>query len=217
MVTLVPIRRAQLGLSFVEEHQSVTIWLRQLAQGDQEAAGKLWERYGPELLELSRRKYRGVNGPQADEEDLVQSVFRSLWQGARRGQLHELQDREQLWWLLLSITRRKACNRHAYNQRSKRARPTVSLSGTSEDSDNGMPKSSLVDADQPPADWLLILAEEQDRLFTLLRDDTLREIAQRKLDGFTHQDIASNLGVTVRTVIRKFQLIREIWSKELDS
>ncbi|MDB5337593.1 MAG: DNA-directed polymerase specialized sigma subunit, sigma24 [Planctomycetaceae bacterium] len=199
------------------EHHSVTVWLRQLANGDQEAAKKLWDRYGPELVELSRRRFGGALGALEDEEDLVQSVFKALWTGATDGRLNGVQDREHLWWLLLKITRRKALNRHAYNNRQKRAHPTVSLTGLPDEDGSASPEDLIADSEQPPADLILILAEEQDRLLGMLRDDVLRSIALWKLDGHTHEDIAQKLNVTTRTVIRKFNLIRETWSQELDT
>ena len=199
------------------EHHSVTVWLRQLATGDQDAAKKLWDRYGPELIELSRRRFGGALGTLEDEEDLAQSVFKALWTGATEGRLEGVQDREQLWWLMLKITRRKALNRHAYNTRQKRSHNPISLSGLPNDDESITPGERIPDDDQPPPDLILILAEEQDRLLAMLRNDVLRTIALWKLDGHTHEEIALQLGVTARTVIRKFNLIREIWSQELDS
>ncbi|MES2788817.1 MAG: ECF-type sigma factor [Planctomycetota bacterium] len=199
------------------EHHSVTVWLQQLANGDQEAARQLWERYGPELVELTRRRFGAAMGALEDEEDLVQSVFNALWTGATDGQLKNVQDREHLWWLLLTITRRKAVNRHVYNQRQKRAHTTISLTAAHDEDGSITPEDRMPDKDQPPPDLILILAEEQDRLLSLLRDDALRQIALWKLDGHSHEDIALKLKVATRTVVRKFNLIREIWSKELNS
>lgn len=198
------------------EHQSVTVWLRQLATGDQDAAKKLWDRYGPELVELSRRRFGGVLGVLEDEEDLVQSVFKALWLGATDGRLDGVQGREHLWWLLLKITRRKALNRHAHNTRKKRSHSPISLSVPTDDGSVAL-GDRVADEDQPPPDLILILAEEQDRLLAVLRDDVLRSIALWKLDGHTHEEIAHKLGVTTRTVVRKFNLIRETWSQELDT
>ena len=199
------------------EHHSVTVWLRQLADGNQEAARKLWGRYGPDLIELARRRFRNILGAAEDEEDLVQSVFNALWTGATDGRLATVKDRDELWWLLLSITRRKALNRQAFNSRQKRSHPTVPLTGNGDGDGSLTPEDLVADKDQPPADLILILAEEQERLLTMLRDDTLRKIALWKLDGHTHDEIAVKLTVTPRTIIRKFNLIREIWSKELEA
>ena len=48
----------------------------------------------------------------------------------------------------------------------------------------------------------------------MLEDETLRQIAQRKLEGYESAEIAAVLGVSSRTVDRKLRLIREIWSEE---
>lgn len=199
------------------EHQSVTVWLRQLANSDQEAAKKLWDRYGPELVELPRRRFGGALGVLGDEEVLDQSVFRTLWTWATDGRLDGVQDREDHWWLLLKSSRRKALNRHAYNKRQKRDHPTISRSGFYEVDRSPAPENLIADGGQPHPDLILILAEEQERLLEMLDDDVLKLIAVWKMDSHSHEDIAQKLKVTTRTVIRKLNLIREIWCRELDS
>jgi RNA polymerase sigma factor (sigma-70 family) len=190
---------------------SVTIWLRQLAKGDQAAAQKLWERYGPTLIQLARRRFRGTFNAVGDEDDLVQSVFNALWQGAQEGRYDEVRNREELWWLLLTITRRTALNRQAYNQRKKRGPGTRSLDGDTDASNFGLP----ADSDQSPPEMILMLEEQQQRLLGLLRDDVLRSIALWKLEGYSHDEIATKLSVTPRTIVRKVNLIRERWAEEL--
>ena len=198
------------------DHPSVTVWLSQFKQGDQSAAKKLWDRYGPLLTKLARRRYHAATNPVFDEDDLVQSVFGALWSSAASGKLENIQGRDELWWLLLSIMRRKASNRLAYNLRQKRGGGR----GVSR-AQPGSEKVTLIewtgiDPDQPPPDLILALEEEQQRLLNLLRDDTLRSIAMWQLDGYTHEEIACKLTVTPRTIIRKVNLIRERWAKELD-
>lgn len=198
------------------EPRSVTVWLRQFAQGDHDAARNLWDRYGPTLLELARRRFPATFTATGDANDLVQSVFRVLWVGARRGRFDGIRDREELWWLLLKITQRKAYNRRAYNRRKKRAQVTVPLDRLEEGNGRSSPRSSLpADPEQPPPDLILMLDEEQQRLLSLLRDDILRSIALWKLEGYTHKEIAKKLNVAPRTIIRKINLIRERWAEEL--
>lgn len=199
------------------EHDSITLWLRQLNRGDQEAARQIWECYAPALVRIVQNRFHSAISPVADEEDLVQSVFRALWAGALTGQWDSVLDRSELWWLLLAITRRKAANRVAYNSRLKRGASVVSLSQLDTASDDSMntPHGQVVDP-QPPPELLLLLEEEKQRLLAALRDDVLRSVAVWKLDGDTHEEIAGKLGVAPRTVIRKLNLIRETWSKELE-
>ncbi len=195
---------------------SVTIWLRQLGLGDQEAARQLWDRYSSALMRLAQHRYRGAIDAVADEEDLVQSVFKALWTGATGGGLDAVKDRTELWWLLLAITRRKAINRKAYNGSLKRGQNVVSLNQFDTVSgDFEFTPFSHAD-DQPPPELILMLEEEQQRLLATLRDDVLRSIAVWKLEGQTHEDIAEKLNVAPRTIIRKLNVIRETWSKELE-
>lgn len=197
----------------------MTGWLRRIGQGDQDAALQLWRRYAAPLERLARSRYSGALNAVANEEDLVQSVFHALWTGAAEGQWDTVQNRDELWWLLLAITRNKAVKRRTYNARLKRSDVPRSLSGqdthshdlsTSQDAQN-------IAGDSPPPELILMLQEEQERLLASLRDDVLRSIAVWKLDGYTHEEIAGKLNVTPRTVVRKLNLIRETWSEELNS
>jgi DNA-directed RNA polymerase specialized sigma24 family protein len=47
-----------------------------------------------------------------------------------------------------------------------------------------------------------------------LADDTLKQIATLKLEGYTNEEIAGRLGCVPRTVERKLERIREKWSQE---
>jgi DNA-directed RNA polymerase specialized sigma24 family protein len=48
-----------------------------------------------------------------------------------------------------------------------------------------------------------------------LENEQLRQIAQWKVEGFTNEEIAGELGRAVPTVERKLARIRRQWEKEL--
>jgi RNA polymerase sigma factor (sigma-70 family) len=196
------------------QSNSVTMWLRQLGDRNQQAVQELWDRYSETLKRLVRQRYPNALNALADESDIVQSVFHGLWNGAAEGRWDSVQDRQELWWLLVSICRHKALKCHAYNHRLKRR-------AESNDVRAGHHFGSIADVEEcedevPPPELIVILQEEQDRLMGLLRDDELRSIALWKLEGFTHEEIADKLGVTPRTIVRKLNLVRQTWSYELD-
>ena len=58
--------------------------------------------------------------------------------------------------------------------------------------------------------------EEHKRLLDALDDDTLRNIAVWKMEGWNGQEIAEKLGLTRRSVERKLERIRELWKVELE-
>ena len=49
-------------------------------------------------------------------------------------------------------------------------------------------------------------------LLDRLQDDILRRIAVAKMEGYSNDEIARQLGVQTRTIERKLKLIRELWS-----
>ncbi len=51
--------------------KSVTQWLDDLKQGDEEAARQLWQRYFQKMVEASRKKLGGTRRRAADEEDVA--------------------------------------------------------------------------------------------------------------------------------------------------
>ena len=197
------------------EAESVSCWINQLKEGNQHAARRLWERYGGALQRLAKSRYRGVLNAVFDEQDLAQSVFVALWKNAEEGRLEEIQDRTELWWLLLEITRRRALSRLEFNRAQKRgANITPDVSNSSDDSAIDI-FSQLSDLRELPPEMVVILSDEHDRFMSLLPDDMLRNIASQKLEGYSVSEIAVRLNLSTRTVIRKLNLIREHWVHEM--
>src|SRR3954469_12046784 len=99
---------------------AVTHWIGDLKSGGQEAATRLWGRYFNGLVQIARDRLREAPRGKADEEDVALSAFHSLCQGAARGRFPELQDRNNLWKLLLAITAQKALDHRRREGRLKR-------------------------------------------------------------------------------------------------
>ena len=62
--------------------------------------------------------------------------------------------------------------------------------------------------DAPSPEFQAMMAEECEQMLARLDDDTLRQVALRKLEGYTNQEIAELLGRTSRTVERWVASIR---------
>src|SRR5262245_32997096 len=73
------------GEPFMSSSQSVTQWLKQFMEGDQEAAERLWERYFAQLVKLARGKLRGARRRDQDEEDVALNALHSFFRGAAEG------------------------------------------------------------------------------------------------------------------------------------
>jgi len=99
---------------------SVTHWIHQLQEGDSKAVQPIWERYFERLVRLARSKFRSAQPRGADEEDVALSALDSFCRGAEAGRFPQLEDRDNLWRLLVVITARKAVDLIRHEQRQKR-------------------------------------------------------------------------------------------------
>lgn len=190
---------------------SVTDWLHSLEGDDSEAIQRLWERYFDKLVDLAGR--RAGRSP-ADEESIASSVFASLWRGARAGRFRKVQNRDELWWLLLRLTRMKIADDARQRAAQKRGGDITHVP-LSRDSEQGFGFEQLI-SQEPTPDDLVALDEEFTRLLSDLRDDQLRRIAILRMEGYSHEEIASELAVSTATVARKLRLIRGTWATEFD-
>jgi RNA polymerase sigma factor (sigma-70 family) len=184
---------------------SITRWIGQLQAGDPAAAQPLWEHYFRHLVELARRKLHGARPQVADEEDVALSAFDSFCRGLKRGRFPDLQDRDNLWKLLVVLTARKAC--HLMRDELRQKRGGGQKAGAAEDLEQ-------VVAQDPSPEFAAELAENCQRLLDLLGDEELRTIALSKMEGYTTEEIAGQLNCAPRTVERKLRLIRSLWEKE---
>jgi len=192
---------------------SVTRWLGQAQAGDAEAAQRLWQRYFSRLVGLARVKLRGLPPGMADEEDVALSAFDSFYRGVEQGRFPRLNDRDNLWSLLVVITARKAGKLKRDQGRQKR--------GGIRDEQASPPKDDLeleeVIGREPSPDFAAQVAEECQSLLDALPDDETRTIALCKMEGYTTEEIAKKLDCAPRTVERKVRLIRGRWEKENQS
>jgi DNA-directed RNA polymerase specialized sigma24 family protein len=186
---------------------SVTVWIGELKDGDGQAAQQLWERYFEKLVILARRKLRGAPRRAKDEEDVALSVFDSLFQGTEEGRFPRLDDRHDLWRLLVHLTAQKAADQVRHELRQKRdCRRNVSVDEESLDGILGR---------EPTADFAAQVVEECQWLLARLDNAKLREVAVWKMEGYTNQEIAAKHHCVTRSVERRLDSIRKLWCGEV--
>ena len=195
---------------------SVTRWVTALKAGDADAAQPLWERYHRQLISLARRKLDASRRRGADEEDVVQSAFHSFFKGVTHGRFPQLNDRDNLWRLLVVITARKALDQLAHEHSKRRGGGTLQGESRIAPTGAGWDDAAIeqVVGAEPTPEFAAQVAEQYQRLLDLLGDESLRQVAVWKMEGCTNDEVAAKLDCSRRTVARKLETIRIIWSQE---
>jgi DNA-directed RNA polymerase specialized sigma24 family protein len=195
------------------EH-SVTCLLEILqSHDDSHVQHQIWQRYYSRLVNCvaSRldRKFCGT----ADEDDVVLSAMHSFFDGVAEGRFPRLDDRDSFWNLLLTIAYRKAIKQNKHAMRLKRGAGRI-LNETAfraDDGDSAL-ESPIANAESSPTEEEIAVAAEQ--MTEGLGDEVLRQIVFLKLQGYTDKEVAGKLGVVEKTIARKRDRIKAIWSAD---
>src|SRR5262245_12939433 len=90
----------------MSDDHSISQWIIHLQASDPRAAQQFWDRFIDRLLRLARRKLGRLPRRAADEEDVAVSVFAAALQGISEGRFSKLDDRHDLWQILVMLTER---------------------------------------------------------------------------------------------------------------
>lgn len=193
------------------EPHSVSILLHRLSSGDDEAAGAIWSRYVEQLLPLAKRKLRGLKTAAADEEDVLISVFDKFFRAARSDRFTRLENRDDLWQILLMMTERRVADQYRKSHAQKRGSGRV-VSVERITGDDSMQIDQLQElADSAPTpEFAAAFADQIDVAFRQLPEG-VREVAVLRMEGHSVKDIAEEVGISVSSVERKLRLIRTEW------
>ena len=194
----------------------VTAWIRRLGEGDEEAAQVIYQRYFKRLVRLARRRLEGLPRRVADEEDVALSAMKSFYRRMAAGRFPQLQDRNDLWRLLVAITARKAVNQARQIRTQKRGGghvrgESVFRLGDASDASGGIEQ---VLGKEPTPEFAAMVAENCAELLECLDDESLKRVALYRMEGYSNDEIAAELGYTSRTVARKLARIRQKWQPE---
>lgn len=184
------------------ESHSITRWLAQLQGGDANAGRLLWERFAERMLAAARQRLGGAARRVADEEDVVVVAFERFLAGVRKGRFPRLEDRDDLWAILFTLTQRAALNQVRDLGREKRSGDVHGDSGLMGAADAGL------SPDEEAA-----MRENLARLLAALPDQELRDIAVARMAGYSNAEIAQQVGRSSVTVERRMRLIREVWRR----
>jgi RNA polymerase sigma-70 factor, ECF subfamily len=183
----------------------------------EQAARRIWERFEPRLLELVRRRLNPRIRVRADEDDLVQSMFKSFFAIGHDGDRAPPADREELWRLLVWMAMCKIANTaHKHHAMRRDVRREDPQAGSPELSGSKLAgwMAELEDRDSLTPQEAAVFHEEFDRLLCKLPEQ-LQQIFVWKLQGHTNAEIGRMINRTERTVELKMQIIRKTLEQDL--
>jgi len=197
----------------MNEMRSVTRLIDRIRNGSrgemEEAAAGIWKRYFPELLRVATRVLDNPRlQPRVDAEDVVVVACRVFFDRQQRGDF-DLANRDDLWALLVAITKNKA--RKAIDHETAGIRDVYREQPVPDAADEDECPGWLTrkpDDSEPPPDEAKALKEQCERLLRTL-PKAQRAVAELKLEGHTNKEIAEKLGCVTRTVERHMERIRE--------
>jgi RNA polymerase sigma-70 factor (ECF subfamily) len=182
----------------VKEDASLTDAIQRYRRGDPEAVGVIFTYYAEHLSRLAQQYLSSKVAARVDEEDVVQSVFRTFFNRSAKGEFR-IDSKAELWQLLVKITVMKARAKGRQHTAAKRD----------------------VRAERSGDEWLLLAAAREpgpeeaavllDQIEVLLKGlpPLHCQVLQLRLEGHRVADIAAQLGVSRHTVYRALDLLEE--------
>ncbi|MBS0205940.1 MAG: sigma-70 family RNA polymerase sigma factor [Planctomycetes bacterium] len=186
---------------------SVSLWIKAARDGEPHAIQHLWSRYYEKLVRLARTRLRGAPRRVQDEEDFAAHALESFHRGLQCGYYPDVTDRGGLWRLMIALTANKVVDGLRHERRAKRGGGNVVDEGILGDG------AVLAEAfgDEPTQEVAVAFADMLDQVLAKLGDETLRQVALMRLDGYSNDEIAQQLGCVERTIERKLNVIRRVW------
>jgi RNA polymerase sigma factor (sigma-70 family) len=173
-----------------------------LRKGDSLVARDFYAQYGPVLQRIADRHLPDMVRRRVGAEDVVQSACRTFLRRAEGGEF-QLTDDSGLWQLLCAITLSKVRGQARYHLRQKRG-----LSREQEpDPNSSQVPGQYVAAPGPGPDEAAAFSDQFQRLLEEL-DEEDRQIVNLKLQEFTNDQVADQLGCSERTVRRTLKRLQ---------
>jgi len=194
------------------EEQSVSLLLRQLKRGDERASSEIWRRYIERLMPLARSKLQGLRTAAVDEEDILLSVFNRFFSAAREERFVQLENREDLWQILLVLTERRVADQYRRSHAQKRGGGKVlaiEQPGSQDGNDSGY-RIELIDQ-SPTPEFAASFADQMEVALSRIGEDSSREVALLRMEGHGTKEIATKMGISLSSVERKLRMIRNLW------
>lgn len=202
-------------------HSSVSDWLDSVQDGSSSAAQKIWSRYVELLVREANQLLNSLPRGMVDGEDVAQEAFAGFFRGIEEGRFPRLDDRHDLWQILIVLASRRAADYQRRALAEKRGAGKVrGDSGIRAVHRDGGTCGDVFDS----LEALPLTPESAEELINLimhsfpeLAEHNLQHIAMDRAANYTDAEIAQRHGISVRGVERKLHLIRNILAQAAKS
>jgi len=169
-----------------------------LRAGEPQIVREFCVQYGTLLEQLADKHLSSAMHRRVGPDDVAQSVCRTFLRRAQEGQF-QLADNADLWRLLCAITLTKVREQMRFHLRQRRAlHQEIPLTDASDQTNVSGPAPKATGPS--PAEMAEFSDQFQQLLVALDPDE--RRVLELKCQEFTHEEIARELGSSVRTVQR---------------
>ncbi|MFM2218807.1 MAG: hypothetical protein RL240_3125 [Planctomycetota bacterium] len=188
------------------ETGSVTDWLQGLPAGEPDALLGIWKRFYEKVVRLASKELGNQPDRAIDGEDVAQSVFRRVYAGVMSGSYSDIDNRQDLWRLLIVSTHNRV--RSHFRAIHAQKRPVFSNGGKDDLHVSMFDELSGPVAKAQFADLVSHLLQKLDQ-----EDPTgeLRQIALLKLDEYSAEEIGKIVKRRKSHVLQSIRLIRMLW------
>ena len=191
--------------------------LTDIENKDDQAIARFWDLHFDRLSALAQSKLLRKFSRVSDGEDIALSAIHSFCAGLSKRRFQNIGGKNELWNLLTAMVMRKIAKQCRDESTQKRGGgkvrgESVFITGSDANVERGLANvarsqtSPLLDVE---------FLDTCETLFDALPDEKMRDIARLMIEGYSLDDIADELGCVRRTVERKLQQIRKIWSQQV--
>jgi DNA-directed RNA polymerase specialized sigma24 family protein len=191
-----------------EDLGSVSNWLKEIKSGDVDAVEAIWKRYYQRVVAFAIQRMKINPDCAVDGEDIAQLTMHRFCLNASSGQYPNLDDRQQLWDLLVVCTLNRIrkhlrdCNRI---KRSGLNRVVFKFKRSEALEDLQAPEGPTIMADMVQS-WL-------DRLDREDPTGQLKQIAIWSMEDISGSEIARIIKKRKSLVLQQIRLIRILWEE----
>lgn len=190
---------------------SISRRLQEMRRGDAGALERICDMYYEQLAGAARRKLSGFARRVADEFAIANEVLQEFQQRMQAGDFGNVANRADLFPLLIRLTHDKVIDEIRRLSAQKRG------GGRTRGNSIFMPKRDQRAGDfdrirgviESPSTRQIVIDQLQ-RLVERLPDETMRAVFMLRAEGYTNDEIARELRVSVATVERKRRRIKDL-------